>query len=405
MKTVLERFLKYIQIESTSLAQSKSVPSSSAQLELGKFLVQEMKDIGIEDANMDDNGYVFGTISANAKAPVLGLIAHIDTVDDLPNKNIKPRVINYSGGDIVLNEELDIVMSPKVYTHLDNYVGQSLVVTDGTTILGADDKAGVAEILTLAETLINNSNIKHGEIKIGFTPDEEIGRGADYFNVDKFGAKFAYTVDGGEIGGIEYENFNAASAVIEIKGENIHPGSSKNKMINALNIAVEFENMLPCAQKPQFTENYEGFFHLIKLNGTVENARMDYIIRDHSLAKFEQKKQVIEKIAQHLNFIYGEGCVSATVKDSYYNMQEKVKPYMFLIENAKQAFSENGIEPIIEPIRGGTDGCRLSYMGLPCPNLSTGGHNFHGKYEYVSVQSMEKMVDVLINLVGKFVEE
>ncbi len=404
MRTVLERFLQYIQIESTSLAQNKSVPSTQSQIEMGKFLVEEMKDIGIKDAAIDENGYVFGTIPANANAPVIGLIAHVDTVDDLPNKNIKPRVIEYNGADIVLNEELNITMGPRVFDSLNKYIGQKLVVTDGTTILGADDKAGVAEILTFADILMHDASIKHGEIKIGFTPDEEIGRGADFFDVEKFGAEFAYTVDGGEIGGIEYENFNAASAVIEIKGENIHPGSSKNKMKNALNIAVEFETMLPSVQKPQFTENYEGFFHLTGIEGTVEHAKMEYIIRDHSFEKFEEKKKVIENITQHLNFMYGEGSVSATVKDSYYNMKEKVKPHMFLIENAKQAFTQHGVEPIINPIRGGTDGSRLSFMGLPCPNLSTGGYNAHGKYEYIPVSSMEKMVDVLITLAGKFVE-
>ncbi len=404
MNTVLDRFLKYIQIETTSLPDMGVVPSTEMQREFGKFLVEEMKAIGIEDANIDDHGYVFGTIPATADAPVIGLIAHMDTVNDMPNKDIKPRVIDYKGGNVVLNEALDIVMTPEVFPHLNNYIGDRLVITDGTTILGADDKAGIAEILTLAEILINDKSIKHGEIKVGFTPDEEVGHGADFFDVKRFGAEFAYTIDGGAVGGLEFENFNAATAKVKIKGENIHPGASKDKMKNAMLVAMELESMLPKAQKPQFTEMYEGFFHLTSFNGTVETADMVYIIRDHSAAKFAQKKEQIKAIADHLNMMYGEGTVTVTVTDSYFNMEEKVAPYMFLIDYAKEAFVECGETPVITPIRGGTDGSRLSYMGLPCPNLSTGGHNAHGKYEYISVESMEKMVKVLLTLVQKFVK-
>ncbi len=404
MKTVLERFLEYIKIETTSLPDMEIFPSTQIQIEFGKFLVEEMKAIGIEDASIDEFGYVFGTIPANAKGPTIGLIAHMDTVNDIPNKNIVPRVVKYTGGDVILNETLNIRMSPEVFPHLDNYIGKTLVVTDGTTILGSDDKAGIAEILTFAETLQNDPSIKHGEIKIGFTPDEEVGRGAEFFDVERFGAKYAYTIDGGEIGEVEYENFNAATAKIVIKGENIHPGTAKNKMVNAMLVAMELESMLPASQKPQYTENYEGFFHLIALNGTVEHAEMVYIIRDHDFEKFQQKKKQITAIANHLNYMHGAGTIEFEISDSYYNMEEKIKPHMFLIDYAKEAFVACDVKPKVIPIRGGTDGARLSYKGLPCPNLSTGGHNAHGKYEYVVVESMEKMVMVLLNLVSKFVE-
>lgn len=405
MRTVLDRFLSYIALETTSLPDMETVPSTEMQMEFGKFLVKEMQAIGITDAEIDEHGYVFGTIPATVEnAPVISYIAHMDTVNDMPNKNIKPSVVKYEGGEILLNKELDIRMSPEMFPHMNHYIGQDLVVTDGTTILGADDKAGIAEILTMAEVLLNDTSIPHGKIRIGFTPDEEVGRGADFFDVKRFGADFGYTVDGGELGGMEYENFNAATAKVTIHGANIHPGSSKNKMKNSLLIAMELQRMLPCEQRPEYTEWYDGFFHLTEMSGTVETTKMNFIIRDHDRAKFELKKKQITDIANYLNHLHGEGTVDLKVTDSYYNMKEVVEPHMYLIDNAKAAFSDLGITPVISPIRGGTDGSRLSYMGLPCPNLSTGGHNAHGKFEYVSVQSMEKMVEVLITLAKKFVK-
>ncbi len=404
MKTVVDRFLEYIQIDSTSAHNAETVPSTQIQFEFGKFLVKEMKEIGITDASIDEHGYVFGTIPGNTDAPVLGLIAHMDTVDDLENRKVKPRMLTYTGGEIILNEELEVIMSPKRFPSLVDQIGETLIVTDGTTILGADDKAGIAEILACAEVLLQDQSIKHGTIRIAFTPDEEVGRGTDFFDVEKFGAEFAYTIDGGALGGIEYENFNAATANITIYGENIHPGYAKNKMKNATLIAMELERLLPKTEKPEHTQDYEGFYHLTECKGSVELAEMSYIIRDHHFEKFKQKKEKLEEIGKFLNTMYGEHTVSVKITDSYYNMEEKVKPHMFLIDYAKEAFLSLGITPTIEPIRGGTDGARLSFMGLPCPNLSTGGYNFHGKYEYISVGSMEKMVSVLVKLVQQFVK-
>jgi tripeptide aminopeptidase len=396
---VHERFLNYVKIDTQSVPGGDEIPSSEKQKDLGNLLVQEMLSMGIEDAHMDENGYVYGTVKGNTDAPVIGFIAHMDTSPDMSGSNVKPRIIyGYDGGDIVLNEEKQIVMETKTFDHLLKYVGLDLIVTDGTTLLGADDKAGIAEILTMAEYLIKNPHIKHGTIKIAFTPDEEVGKGADLFNIEKFGADYDYTVDGGEIGEIEYENFNAASAKLRIKGVNIHPGTAKNKMKNSILIGMEFHGMLPVYETPENTEGYEGFSLLNEMSGKVEETQLEYIIRDHDMGKFNAKKERFKKIADYLNDKYGQGTVDLTLEDSYYNMKEKILPHMHIVENAIKAMENIGIEPKVVPIRGGTDGARLSYMGLPCPNLCTGGHNFHGKYEYIPVQSMEKVVDLLIEI-------
>lgn len=401
-----ERLIKYTKYETASLSGSNTCPSTPSQLEFGKALVEEMKQIGIKDASMDENGYVFGTIESNIEnwsGPVIGFISHMDVVRDAPYQNIKARVVqNYDGGDIVLNEEKNIILSPKEYDTLNQYVGCDLVVTDGTTLLGADDKAGVAEILTMAEKLYQNPDIKHGTIKIGFTPDEEIGRGADLFDVKRFGADFAYTVDGAAFGEVEYETFNAASAKVTIKGFSIHTGSAKDKLVNSLLIAMEFNSMLPEKERPEHTEKYEGFFHLNYMEGTVEQTVLDYIIRDHDLNQLEQRKSLIEEIAKKLNSKYGEGTVTLEMRDQYYNMAEKIKPHWHLIETAYEAVKELGGTPHSEPVRGGTDGSRLSFMGLPCPNLGTGSHNHHGTMEYACVQAMDQCVELLIKIAEKY---
>ena len=399
---VHERFLNYVKFDTQSVPDLEVIPSSEKQKDLARYLVEEMKSIGINDVLMDEHGYVYGTIPSNTDndVPAIGFIAHMDTSPDMPGNDIKPRIVhNYDGKDIVLNEEKNIVMKTEMFEHLLDYTGNDIIVTDGTTLLGADNKAGIAEILSMAEFFINNPAVKHGTIKIGFTPDEEVGNGAEKFDVEGFGANFAYTVDGGRLGEIEYENFNAASAKVEINGVNIHPGSAKNKMKNSILIAMEFQGMLPVHETPDNTENYEGFSHLNDMSGDVEKTLLNYIIRDHSLDKFNAKKDRFNKIAEYLNEKYGEGTVKIELKDSYYNMKEKILPHMHIIETAQQAMKNIGLEPEIVPIRGGTDGARLSYMGLPCPNLCTGGHNYHGRYEYIPVQSMEKVVELLIEIV------
>lgn len=373
-----------------------------------------MKAIGVADAHVDKDGYVYGSIPATKGAEnekTIGLIAHMDTAPAMSGADIKPRIINdYDGADIVLNEKLGVVMDTVTFPQLRNYVGQDLIVTDGTTLLGADDKAGIAEIMTAAAQIIEadkacegntDEHIAHGKICIAFTPDEEIGRGADRFNVESFGADYAYTVDGGMLGEIEFENFNAASAKVHIKGENIHPGEAKNKMKNASLLAMEFNSMLPPAEIPAHTEGYEGFFHLCGMSGDEENAYLDYIVRDHNMDKFLERKAMLEHITAYLNTKYGAGTVNLDMKDSYYNMREKLEADMYIVDRAVEAMRENGVEPIIQPIRGGTDGARLSFMGLLCPNLSTGGHNFHGKYEYICIQSMDKMVEIIKSIVCK----
>ena len=396
---VHERFLKYVKIDTQSIPDAEKIPSSEKQKDLGRLLVEEMISMGIRDAYMDENGYVYGTVEGNTDAPVIGFIAHMDTSPDMPGNNVKPKIIyNYDGGDIVLNEEKQIVMKVEMFEDLLKYKGQDIIVTDGTTLLGADNKAGIAEILSMAEYFISNPQIKHGTIKIGFTPDEEVGSGADLFNVEEFKADYAYTVDGGEIGELEYENFNAASARVTINGVNIDPGSAKNKMKNSILIGMEFHNMLPVYETPENTEGYEGFSLLSDMAGNVEKTLLEYIIRDHSMEKFIAKKERFEKIAAYLNEKYGQGTVELKLKDSYFNMKEKILPHMHIIENAKRAMENIGIEPDVVPIRGGTDGARLSYMGLPCPNLCTGGHNYHGRYEYIPIQSMEKVVELLIEI-------
>lgn len=399
-----ERLLNYVKINTTSdeNAPETVCPSTPNQKKLALQAVEEMKTLGLNDAHMDEFGYVYGTLEANCdkELPVLGLIAHMDTSDAANGENIHPDIIkNYRGGDIVLNKEKNIVMRESENKNLTDYIGQDLIVTDGTTLLGADDKAGISEILTAVETIQKN-NIKHGTVKIAFTPDEEIGRGADKFDVKGFGAEYAYTVDGEKLGEIEYENFNAASAVVTVHGVNIHPGYAKNKMKNAILIGMAFNAMLPAHEIPACTEKYEGFHHLSNINGTEEKAVFHYIIRDHDKNKFEAKKQDFQKAADYINYQYGDGTIELNIKNSYYNMKEKIEPFMFLIENVKKAMIKEGVTPKTVPIRGGTDGARLSFMGLPCPNLPTGGHNYHSRFEYISIQSMDSMVEVLVNLVS-----
>lgn len=402
MSKVVERFLEYVKIDTKSDPSSETCPSTEKQLNLGNKLVDELKNIGLDDVSIDENGYIIATLPSNIDKEVLiiGFLAHMDTAPDMSGENVNPKLVkDYDGKDIILNEEKNIVLSPKDFPEIKNYIGKTLITTDGTTLLGADDKAGIAEIMTAMEYLINNPDIKHGTIKVGFTPDEEIGRGANKFDVEKFNADFAYTLDGGPLGELQYENFNAANAKIIINGRNVHPGSAKSKMINSTEIAMELNSMLPIEQKPQYTERYEGFYHLTDIKGSVERTAIKYIIRDHDKEKFEQKKSVIEKAVEFLNIKYGENTVELKMTDSYFNMKEKIQPVMHIVETAKKAMEEVGVIPDIQPVRGGTDGARLSYMGLPCPNIFTGGHNFHGKYEYIPVHSMEKAVDVIVKIV------
>ena len=391
---VSERFLKYVGFDTQSDESSETCPSTDKQKLLGAALVEEMKAMGIADAYMDAYGYVYGTVKGAENAPVIGLIAHMDTAPDCSGKDIKARVVEYHGGDIVLNEEKDIIMRSCDFPLLEKSVGKRLIVTDGTTLLGADDKAGIAEILTACEELMCE-DAPHATIRIGFTPDEEIGRGADRFNLKDFGADYAYTVDGGTLGELEYENFNAASAVVTVCGRNVHPGSAKNIMVNSQQIAMEFHGLLPEHERPESTAAYEGFCHLCQMHGEVEKSTLEYIIRDHDREKFEHKKAQFHKIAELLNFKYGEGTVEVKLKDSYYNMKEKIEPVMHIVEAAKQAMCDAGVVPSVVPIRGGTDGARLSYEGLPCPNLFTGGENFHGRFEYIPIEDMEAAVRVL----------
>ena len=399
--TVSERFLKYVSFNTRSDEESETCPSTEGQRKLGKALVEEMLTMGIQDAYMDEDGYVYGTVPGDPRLPTIGLIAHMDTSPDASGENIKARVVAYEGGDICLNEEKGIYLCPSDYESLNNHIGKHLIVTDGTTLLGADDKAGIAEILTAAEHLLKVRNI-HATLKIGFTPDEEIGRGADRFRVKDFGADYAYTVDGGALGELEYENFNAASAVVKFHGLNIHPGSAKNKMINAQLLAMEFQNMLPANQRPETTEGYEGFILLTDMVGEVEEAKLSYILRDHDLQKLQEKKAVMESAAKFLNEKYGQGRVEVIIKDSYFNMKKHIEPCMYIVERAKKAMETVGITPKIVPIRGGTDGARLSYEGLPCPNLFTGGENFHGRFEYIPIEDMEVCTQMLIHLLTDF---
>ena len=397
MTNVIDRFLKYVSFDTQSNEDSATCPSTDKQKVLGAALVEEMLALGITDAHMDADGYIYGTVPGDPSLPTIGLIAHMDTAPDCSGANVKTRIVEYTGEDICLNEEQGIYLKESEYPGLAMHHGKHLIVTDGTTLLGADDKAGVAEIMSAAEFLLT-TKMNHATLKIGFTPDEEIGRGADRFDVAKFAADYAYTVDGGTIGELEYENFNAAGATVEFIGRNIHPGSAKNQMVNSQYIAMEFQSLLPAAQKPEYTENYEGFIHLAGMEGEVEKTTLWYIVRDHDMAKFLEKKAVMEAAAAFLNAKYGEATVKLNLKDSYFNMKEKIEPCMFIVERAKKAMEAVGIAPVTVPIRGGTDGARLSFMGLPCPNLCTGGANYHSRFEYVPVEDMERITQMLVQL-------
>ena len=408
MSKVLDRFLHYVSFDTQSMDDQEQVPSTEKKLALAKALKEELEAMGASQVRMSEHGYVYAMIPATADHPVksLGFVAHMDTAPAMSGKDVKPRIVErYDGQDLVLNEEKKIVMRVKDFPGMLDCVGKDLIVTDGTTLLGADDKAGVAEIMTMAEFFLSHPEIPHGKICIGFTPDEEVGRGADFFDVEHFGADAAYTVDGGPVGELEYENFNAASGKVDICGRGVHPGSAKGAMVNALLVGMEFQSMLPAFENPMYTEGYEGFFHLDQMAGDVESAHLEYIIRDHDREAFEKKKALFEEVSRYLNVKYGEGTVLTAVKDSYYNMKEQIEPeHLYLIDTAKEAMKSLDIKPLVSPIRGGTDGARLSYMGLPCPNLSTGGYNFHGKYEFIPVQSLEQMVEVLKKIVTLFEE-
>ena len=397
MTTVSERFLRYVSFDTQSDEESATCPSTAKQKVLGQAIVEEMLAMGIADARMDEHGYVYGTVPGDPSLPTIGLIAHMDTAPGCSGANIKPHIVEYHGGDVCLNAEQGIYMSPVDFPSLNNHHGKHLIVTDGTTLLGADDKAGVAEILTAAERLMT-SGVNHATLKIGFTPDEEIGRGADKFDIKGFGADYAYTSDGGAIGGIEYENFNAASVKATFYGRSIHPGSSKNKMVNAIVIAMEYAGMMPPAQRPEHTEGYEGFIHLMDIQGDVEKTSLAFIIRDHDMAKFQEKKALMESAAAYIKAKYGENAMDLSIRDSYFNMKQCIEPCMYVVERAMKAMAAVGMKPESLPIRGGTDGARLSYEGLPCPNLCTGGENYHGRFEYIPVEDMELCVDMLVEL-------
>ena len=397
IESVSQRFLRYVGFDTQSDETSTTCPTTAKQKLLGAALVAEMKAMGISDAFMDDFGYVYGMVPGDPGLPVIGLIAHMDTSPDAPGNDIKARIVEYTGEDICLNGEKGIFLRETDYESLANHHGKHLIITDGTTLLGADDKAGVAEILTAAEYLLT-SGTRHATLKIGFTPDEEVGSGADHFDVAAFGADYAYTVDGGTVGEIEYENFNAAGARAVFHGLNIHPGSAKNKMVNSQLIAMEFQSMLPASQRPEHTCGYEGFFHLTEMKGEVEESQLSWIIRDHDMEKFNRKKELMVSVADFINKKYGEGTVELTIRDSYFNMKQCIEPVMYVVERAKQAMEAVGMTAREVPIRGGTDGARLSYMGLPCPNLCTGGENYHGRFEYIPVEDMEQCVKMLIQI-------
>ena len=404
MEKLLDKFLRYVSVDTMSDPESETQPSSERQFDLLRMLRDELEAMGIK-AELDEFGYVMATIPSNIDkdVPAIGFIAHVDTSPDASGKDVKPQIIeNYQGGDIMLNAEKDIVLRVSDFPEMQNYIGKTMITTDGTTLLGADDKGGVAAIMYAAQYLMEHPEVKHGDIKIGFTPDEEVGRGVVKFDVKKFGAQYAYTIDGGEIGELEYENFNAAGAKIRIQGANIHPGYAKDKMINSMQIAMELNAMLPVNQRPEFTCGYEGFFLLTEIKGTVEETSMQYIIRDHDRAKFEEKKELLKAVVEYLNKKHNNA-VTLDMKDQYYNMRQEVEPHYFIVEKAIKAIEMAGIKPKVQPIRGGTDGANLSFMGLPCPNIFAGGHNFHGKYEYVPLESMEKASEVILNIISLFV--
>lgn len=398
---LINRFISYVTIDTESDPNSETTPSSDKQWDLANVLVTELKQIGMEDVTIDANAYIMATLPANIdeNVPVIGFVSHFDTSPDFTGANVNPQLIeNYDGGDIVLNKTENVVLSPAEFDDLLLYKGQTLITTDGTTLLGADDKAGITEIISAMEYLIDHPEIKHGKIRVGFTPDEEIGRGAHKFDVDKFGAEWAYTMDGSRVGELEYENFNAAGAVVTIKGKIVHPGDAKGKMVNSMYIATDFINSLPRMETPEHTEDRQGFFHLYSVKGEVDGTRLQYIIRDHDQVHFEARKEMITKLVSDLNAQYGEERISVEIKDQYFNMREKIEPVMHIVDIAEEAMKQIGIEPIIKPIRGGTDGSQLSFMGLPCPNIFAGGHNFHGRYEYVPVESMQKAIEVIVNI-------
>ena len=406
MEKILDRFLRYVAIDTQSDENSESQPSAAKELELLKLLCKELNDMGVE-ATLDEYGYVMGTLPSNIdkKVPAIGFIAHVDTSPDASGANVKPQIIeNYDGSDIALKGVPGLYLKPSEFPELLAHKGETIITTDGTTLLGADDKAGVAEIMNAVQYMVEHPEFKHGDIKIGFTPDEEIGRGVVKFDVKRFGADYAYTMDGGEIGELEFENFNAASAKIHIQGRNVHPGYAKDKMKNAILIGMEFNDLLPIGQRPELTEGYDGFFHIISFKGSVEEADFGYIIRDHDRKKFEEKKELIEQCVKFINVKYGEGTATLEVKDQYYNMREQVEPYYFIVETAVKAMEMAGVKPKIQPIRGGTDGANLSFKGLPCPNIFAGGMNFHGKMEFAPLENIEKASEVVLNIIKLYAE-
>lgn len=399
---LLERFLKYVSIHTTSDENTGLVPSTPQQMEFAKILAEELKAMGMQDVSLDKKGYLMATLPSNIDkdVPTVGFISHLDTSPDMSGKNVKPRIVeNYDGNDIILNEKENIVLSPKQFPELTMYRGQSLVVTNGLTLLGADDKAGIAEIMTAMDYFIKNPDVKHGKVRIAFNPDEEIGLGAHHFDVEKFGGQFAYTMDGGEIGELEYENFNAAGAKATFYGTNVHPGYAKNKMVNSMKIATKFMATVPANESPEYTDGYEGFYHLTGIRGDVEKTTVSYIIRDHDRKKFEERKAHLQMLVDKINSEFGDNTATLEVKDQYYNMKEKVEPVKYIVDIASEAIRQAGVEPKVKPIRGGTDGAQLSFKGLPCPNIFAGGHNFHGKYEFVPIQSMEKATEVVKNII------
>jgi tripeptide aminopeptidase len=400
-KQLIDRFTGYVRIDTQSDPESKDTPSTKKQWDLAKKLAEELRQIGMQEVEIDENAYIMATLPANVPydIPVIGFISHFDTSPDFSGENVNPQIIeDYDGKDIILNQEQDIILSPDYFEDLRQYKGQTIITTDGTTLLGADDKAGITEIVTAMEYLINNPQIPHGKIRVGFTPDEEIGRGAHKFDVEKFGAEWAYTMDGSQVGELEYENFNAAEAIIIVKGKSVHPGYAKDKMVNSIYIAQDFITSLPRLETPEHTEGRQGFFHLSDIKGDVERTTLKYIIRDHDKDHFEARKEVLEKLAAEINSQFEKEVISIEIKDQYFNMREKVEPVMHIVDIAEEAMMEVGVEPLIKPIRGGTDGSQLSYMGLPCPNIFAGGHNFHGRYEYIPVESMQKAVAVIVKI-------
>lgn len=402
MEKLIDRFFSYIKQDTQSDSKTGLVPSTPGQMNFAKNLVAELKTFGLQDVDVDDNGYIMATLPSNInhKVPVVGFISHMDTSPDFSGRHVNPQIIkNYDGNDIILNKEENIVLSTELFPELKNHVGETLITTDGKTLLGADDKAGVTEIVSAIEYLVNHPEIPHGEVRIGFTPDEEIGRGADFFDVQKFKADFAYTLDGGEVGELEFENFNAASAVVKIHGRNVHPGYAQGKMRNSMRIASQFINMLPRHETPEHTSGYEGFYHLVSMNGSVELTELEYIIRDFKKDRFEDRKEEIDHLVRKINAEFGDGTAEACITDQYYNMREKIEPVMHVVNLAQKAMEEAGVAPVIVPIRGGTDGARISYMGLPCPNIFAGGLNFHGKYEFIPVESMQKAVKVILKII------